>query len=139
MLELTDLLLNFRTPYLSAYIENFFFFFKFGIVAGGNSQNSLSYRQKTINLMDSGLLDCMPLLPLKMHCEEHLIMIANELNLKIFCLHSVYVNLKYHILFTPLPSRFHAIKSKDMLERCRAMLLLRSGPCFLIKMLNLKS
>lgn len=27
MLELTDLLLNFRTPYLSAYIENFFFFF----------------------------------------------------------------------------------------------------------------
>lgn len=37
MLELTDLLLNFRTPYLSAYIENFFFFFKFEIVAGGNS------------------------------------------------------------------------------------------------------
>lgn len=27
MLELTDLLLNFRTPYLSAYIENFFLFF----------------------------------------------------------------------------------------------------------------
>lgn len=31
MLELTDLLLNFRTPYLSAYIENFFFFLNLGL------------------------------------------------------------------------------------------------------------